>query len=536
MTFERQGSGATLALWIICAVACAFFVFAALQFVFGPGFDVSQNSDAVVAGLLADEILQRHSLLPDTWYFGNDEIWTISTQIFALPFVAALGLAPFALKLANLLVLAVVLGLFTLLIRRVTHSLPFSITVALCVFSCFSAMQAQLVYVQPPYAWFCAQFAAMTYLALRMQEDRSEQPLRPWQSTPFAAMLYALVLFNLATESPLRAAVYWVVPIVGVCVAFPVSRRRAIGVIAVSVVAALAGAAAHFVLAKHLLVIPGAPGSLVQPVDHWIPSLSALLSGLRAEAGSIPSASLIAAVFEPGTLRIVFLAVAAIAVWFVAPRGPASIECRFFARVAGAMLLTVLVVLIVGRLAYNSGAIRYLTPPAFLCLAAFMASLWQRFAATRGKWVAAIAAVFVLAFCGGGVAYAWSTVSLPHECESQPSFCKLQSALRRNGLHMGYASYWNANVTTLASSNEVRVCGVVLRPRLAPFRWLVSKDCFDPPRDERYFIVLARGERQEVERAALRADAGTPDSVVNDGDYELWIYKTAGANLAWLTH
>jgi hypothetical protein len=121
------------------------------------------------------------------------------------------------------------------------------------------------------------------------------------------------------------------------------------------------------------------------------------------------------------------------------------------------------------------------------------------------------------------------------ECGAAAHICQLQTTLLRNSLHAGYASYWNANATTLSSSKQVRVCGILLRPRLVPFRWLVSKDCFDPPQEERYFIVLAREERQQVDRASLVADAGAPESVITEGDYEIWVYKTADANLSWLS-
>jgi hypothetical protein len=530
----HRASGAATAQWVICAVACMLFAITTGWFVFGAGFDVLQNSDTSVAGLLADEILRKHSFLPNTWYFGNGEIWTLSTQIFALPFIASMGVSPLALKLANLLVLAVVLGLFTLPIYHVTRSLPFSIAVALGVLACYSILQAQLVYVQPAYAWFCAQFAVLVYLALRMQEDRDKRAPQSPRRVGWAATLYVLVLLNLAVDSPLRVAVYWLAPIVVACIVFPVSRRRAPTLLAVSVLATGAGAILHLVLAKHLLINPGATTSLLQPIERWIPTLSILLKGLLAVTGYAPAWSLMP-VSSAGAIRTGFFLIAAIAVWFVPPRGAVSIECRFFARLAGLMLLIVLGVLMVGRLAYDPQAIRYLIPPAFLCVAALMASFWCRFAVNE-KATTAIAAIFILTFCGGGVMYVrLVNAASSTECGGPAPVCKLQTTLLRNGLHAGYASYWNANITTLTSSKQVRVCGILLRPRLAPFRWLVSKDCFDPPQEERYFIALAREERQQVDRASLVADAGAPESVIAEGDYEIWVYRTAAANLSWLS-
>src|SRR6476661_11145043 len=108
---------------LICGVSCALFLVGAIGFYFGRPFGYLFNSDAAVPVLLASEILQAGHPVPASWYFANDEIWTLAPHVFALPFVAALGVSTLALKLGNLLCVGVMVLFLTLAMRRVTRSM-----------------------------------------------------------------------------------------------------------------------------------------------------------------------------------------------------------------------------------------------------------------------------------------------------------------------------------------------------------------------------------------------------------------------------
>jgi hypothetical protein len=146
-------------------------------------------------------------------------------------------------------------------------------------------------------------------------------------------------------------------------------------------------------------------------------------------------------------------------------------------------------------------------------------------------------ALFALTFCGGSVLTAMKLGSGPSspDCDAPANICQLRTELLQRGLRIGYATYWNANVTTLTSQGKVTVCGVTLVPRITPFRWLVSKDCFDPPKDDRYFIAMTRAEAAQIDRDALIAETGPPDEVARGAAYEIWIYRTEQSRLSWLS-
>jgi hypothetical protein len=283
-----------------------------------------------------------------------------------------------------------------------------------------------------------------------------------------------------------------------------------------------------------VLTQPGTTISLLNPVDQWGTTLANIARGLPVVIGYTNGwRGKIFGVLD--AIRLCFFAIAAVVVFFApAGDGRGSTECHFFARVSGAMLLTVLVVLMVGRLISEPGSDRYLVPPALFCLAALMGILWCRL--NRNTFgIIAVASLFACAFCGGAVVLvARALPSMQADCDARSNICSLEAALAKTGIRQGYATYWNGNSTTLVSHGEIRTCGVVLNPQLGPFRWLVSKDCFDTPSEDRFFLALERGEIGMASRERLVREAGAPDEIVRVADYEIWIYTTAKANLAWL--
>jgi hypothetical protein len=524
---------AHVALSLIALAACVLFLVGATRFYFGAAFARMFNSDAAVSVLLANEILRTGHLLPATWYFVNNELWTFSVHAFVTPFVAAFGASTLALKLGNALCVGTMVAFMALPLHRVTRSWPYAILVATGVFAVFSPFHEVGVYMQTAYGWFTAQFAILIHLALRMQDESATEPRRIFGRVPWSAALYALVLLNLASDSPLRAGVYWVAPLVAVVVLFPFSRKRAWTLAALTVAVFVAGAVLHGVLSIEVLMQAGLTTRLLKPIGEWRANLGIVAGGLPVLVGSTrqPSATLFGVL---GVARFCFFSIAAVVVLLApAGEGPGSAECRFFSRVCGAMLLVVLAVLTVGRLAIDGGSIRYLLPPALLCVAAFMAILWCRFGAGTYR-IVAIAAVFVLAFCGGAVVLVSLDASAASSCDAPAKVCRLEGLVATTGVRHGYATYWNANVTTVASNGEITACGVVLAPKLVPFRWLVSTACFDVSHDDRYFLALDRAEIAKVGREHLVSEAGTPDRVVTDAEHEVWIYETATAKADWL--
>lgn len=264
---------------VICSIAVLLFAFATYRYFFGAAFGLQLNSDAAVPVLLADEMLRKGSLLPSSWYYANGDIWILSPQIVALPFVALLGVSPLALKLANILALALMVGSLMLLIQRVTRSWLFAITIALGVVAIFSRHHANVVYEQAAYGWICAKLALLIFLSLCVLGDENEYS-KPWHRLgSWQVVLYLLLLVEFAAGNPSRALAYWSAPITVACVLLPFSSRvRGVYLIVLTGSALIVGSLAHFILGRYLLVVPGV-GTL-QPIASWSTHAGMMWEGL----------------------------------------------------------------------------------------------------------------------------------------------------------------------------------------------------------------------------------------------------------------
>lgn len=530
-----------LALRVICAVFGIVF-FAGLWLFFRHGFGPALNSDAAVTALLAAETWSKASLLPSGWYYGNDDIWIFTPQVFALPFVAWLGASSTALMLGNLFGLACVVGSLALLAHRLTGRWTIACVLALGVCAMFSPLQRDAVYVQLAYGWITAKLALLAFLSLRMVVREADEARRGGGAR-WEVFAYIVLLFLLTGESPPRAIAYWCLPVVVLCFLHDgdiLPRKAAIRLFALTVGATFAGALLHSFLRKHLIVLGGMNDFIMKPMGAWGSNLEMIWKGLPFLTGYEPSG--VAGSITPdvglGLLRLVFFAAsvaAMIMAWRPSPeQNPAQV---LFLRYAAGVVAVSFGLFVIGNLAVGPGSIRYLMPGALLSLIAFMAILLNRLRADPLRGLIYLIA-FGAAFCGGGAlaAYRYSVIA-PTDCMGPAHVCRLLATLRQQQLSHGFATYWNANVTTLAAGSTVTVCGASWQPLLSPHRWLVSKDCFDPAHYQgRYFYALTKAEAQTLNQAAFESEAGSPIEVLKTGEYDIWVYQSGIGNskLEWL--
>jgi hypothetical protein len=381
----------------------------------------------------------------------------------------------------------------------------------------------------------------LIYLSLRLQTDAEPVSTPSSRKRPWIELLYALVLANIVVASPLRAIVYWIVPLViaSAFVAHAPTWRRWLRQWLITGAVLAAGVAVHVLLVRRLSVAPGLTQSTFGPIHQWGTNVVNLVHGIPWLVGfSQKSLHTMSFSAFAELLRWILLAAMLLGVFAAAlPGFTKNAEVRCFAALSGAILLTAFGVLTVGNLVSGlGGSERYLLAPMLLCIAAGMTVLWSRFGSRRIVTLA-LALLFMLGFGGGGIASVavFAPVAPSADCDGPANICRLQSTLLQHGLTEGYATYWNANVTTLASAGTLRVCGVDLKSRIAVVHWLESRDCSIAPLDGRFFIALSRAEVAQVDRNALITDVGQPDETVTVGlDYEIRIYTTAKSGLSWL--
>ena len=388
---------------------------------------------------------------------------------------------------------------------------------------------------------FHAKLALLAFLGLRIATCES---VRAKSGVRWEVIAYALLLALLAAENPPRALVFWCMPIAVVCSLHEpgiFSRRRAATLLALSAIAAGSGALLHILLRKHLQVVIGMSAFAVKPMSEWGRNLDILKQGLPLLVGHelVGPVSPTTPEIALSLIRTGFFAAAVVSMAMAWRRPPDMYaEHVLFQRLVCVLLAVTLTLFAIGNLAIGPASVRYLVPAALLSLIAFTTRV-QRGLRADPLRATTVLVVFVLAFCGGGVVAAsrYAAPAIAPSCIGPARSCDLVTRLQQEHLTRGFATYWNANVTTLSSGASVTVCGVVLRPPLHPFRWLVSKDCFDPTRYVgSYFYAFTKAEGQSLDHTRFEAEAGSPSDVLETDDYEIWVYRPTSERhrLGWL--
>jgi hypothetical protein len=525
--------------WFLAGLAGSLFVLALVVF-FWQGFATNLNSDAAVPALLAARSLATSSILPADWYYENDDLWILTPQILSLPFVAVFGVSSTALALGNFVGLVCIVAVFAALAHRLTGRWPVALALAFCAASLFSDQQLSFVYTQFVYGMITIKLALLMILVLRLVQTDAEGARSRWLS--LSALCYVLLLMVLSAENPLRAIAFWCLPITVVCFSFDrvkLSWQTAISIVSVTLASTAVGALIHFMLRSHLLVNGGMSNFALRPISQWGHNLGLILDGLPSLVGyGLGGLVSPTPVIGLALLRVVFFMGVIGSTVFVLRHIPDRPEQALFSRFAALLLLTSVGLLTIGNMMVTGVSVRYLLPAALLGLISFMVSLQSRFRYGVRAWL--IAAAMVAAFCGAMVITAVSTVAAGKlaDCSGPAGPCALAKEMNAQHLDHGFATYWNANVTTIVSKSSVVVCGILLAPHISPFRWLVSRDCYDPENyTGDYFYAFTKEEASALNRAQFQTDAGVPTSTIQTGDYEVWIYRIGSERrLDWLKH
>jgi hypothetical protein len=532
------GRGLRLGWVLLCLLAAAGAGWTVVTFFGGP-FVGLINSDAAVPPLLAQEMLRTRAWVPTSWYYVNDDIWVLGPQLYALPFVSAWGASSRALAAGNILGLAATGAFVFLLARRMTGSKAAALLVTLGVLAPFSQIQRDVVYVQLAYGFIFGYLCLLLYLALRSTEEPASRVGEVLTRKPL--WLYALLVALLFAGSTARGLVYWLVPVLGVSLLETRSARvraQFIGLAVASAVASAIGTAVHFALRSGLRTkawdVP------FRTTGGWGRKLEAAWQGLPLLIGTPPDAGSgwLSQEGSLSALRAAFLgcAVAAlVVVWRGVKEAPPQI--RVGARVTSLMVLSVGVAFVASRMVNSPWAVRYLLPPALLGLLTLL-GLSGRWLGPRSAPFLTVLIVFVAAFVGGGVLRTAREASLGAPgCAGEARLCAPLALADTNGVHTGFATYWNANAATLASGGAVRACAIRLDPPLQPQRWLNARDCFvEDAYRAGFFVLLEATERDLPATAVLLATLGPPSRRVSAGEFELWVYEPSAArDWAWLS-
>lgn len=516
--------------WLRVVFAATVLVFVAVAvYIYAFQFSARLHPDDAVMLLLAEKHLQAKSLVVADWYYGNGEIWVLAPQLIALLPVAVLGVGPASLWISLVIGFVLQLAVFVKSYLRLAGRLWIAVLAAMATSMAWSIWHVDYVYVQLAYGLvtcFCVLlFTMFAHLAERPSDRRW------WWHLAGAGMLVGVI----AVQSPTRALLYYVVPLVVGCMwpwrTFPVRRRLALAGAAVAGWM-LAYVFYSWVLSRlvtfsiprgHTVFVIGGLVRIKANLGLIGHGLIVMCGGGESSARAVPGLLLVAGAFAL-VIREVFASRAVTAL-------------RFVCVIVLAQLGGVLVPLIIGSLLTDIESVRYLMPSVLAVFGLAVVIAVRTVGETANVWARRVAIGWLVVMPLAALVAALDTTPrtpLKYVRPNGEELARVADELVKRGLTYGFSINVAANLLTLHSNGEARTCPLHFRHVMMPHRWLADTACVEAARvPDRFFVVA---DRAESERASIRATLGPELERFDVGEtYDVFVYqRTPAMSFEWL--
>jgi len=506
------------------------------------------TSDDSVVNLLAGEMFEQGRLLPHGWVTNNGDLMVPSG---ALLVAALLNWAPNgfgAHSISGVFAVVTLLGAFVWLMRLLR--MPWIVVLLLAAFigSGVSKHFAYFVFAQTTYLWWPLGFLLGAGLICRVGLATEAMPARVRSSS----ILLFFVVFAISFANPGRVFIMMVIPL------YAFERILAFGGLAtrrqqnwwqrpsellggddplvLGIGTGFLSALTIYLVLKWGGMIENVNGAAALHLNDW----NGAWRDLRAfGTGWLPYLGAEQVVGQHGSPAATCLRTAggAIAMWLtwvalsetwrVRNHGDpvrSAIAISFVA--AFLPILTMYVAF--GTLAADNATLRYFTVPVLILvvLAAFqLRDFTNAFPRASPRVLLAIGTI--LAFQAGSRFLPSELSGAPPQADSRSARAiRLAQALQREGLNWGYASWWNAGVTTVMADGAVRVSPVTLTSNgVSPAAAMVSHDWYQVERwPGETFLVLTSDEASAGRMDVLNGKLGPPSRQFDVAGYDVLVY------------
>ena len=503
------------------------------------------SSDDAVLSLLAEAMWKQGTLFPTGWIYNNGDLMTPSGALLVAPLLTWFPNSYELHAVAGVFAIALLSTSIYCLLRSIR--LPSAIIwLTLAVMATgLSRLSAIMLYLQTTYVWWPAGFflgAAILW--------RDHKRLTRTMKDQVCLVSLALIVFAISFSNPGRAMLMLVLPLYGFerVLAWNVrSARHGIGYfletmgltssrvwicIAVPFAIALILYYALFQLGilqtRHFasnLRWDGVPSVLAHArifFEGWFEYLG---GGREWNAYNSP----LEAVFQP--LRLAF------AIWltWVAIAEVASVRSHdqidrkaLVAALVASFVPIGFLYLAFSPLAQSFSTTRYFTVP-ILILVALAAIRVARSSAWRRRILGLVFIPFCLVLVSTSVVRFVPKVfgsAIPRFALNETSQMELARVLVKEGLEWGYATYWNAGVTTIFSEGKTRVNPIELTGRgIEPFPMVIHKEWYSPSTwVGETFLALASGEASPQNLRTIDGLFGKPSRTLSTQAFRIFVY------------
>ncbi len=499
------------------------------------------HSDSAAQVLFAREIAVSGKLYPSDWNYVNNDLGIFSRYLFILPLLSFMPAGYTVFAISGIIYSALVLISIWWLTGVTQAGYARRIWVIAIISAGISGFMAENLFGQISYGpavLFSSIILILLYKYLNSPDKR--------QSYHGTALL--LILIIIFCSNPARAIVYYGIPLAGTIAWYILAREnfkpskklyRLIVFIAAGI---LTGTFLHLLLSSMIISVAGAGQAHWLSYEQMTRNLSLTLKGLLATLGGLPTPDgkvlSLHGIYDALRFTSTLIVIGMIPYTFLRILKTGTDGMFLIAVYSLIMLVAVFFLQVTTSLPVMTAPIqsfRYLVPPLvlFLILVLIQPLEW---------WSRPFAAFFTLVIAGvlvtsGFPAYvksdADSTLHWTLHRKSGSNAEKLIDFLLSNGLHYGYATFWNAGNISVLSSEKVLVRPVYIdrglpvpERHLSSIRWFLSDTW-----SGQTFFLLTKDEWPAVDLPLLKTYLGEPDRELTHANYRVLVFSDNPAGI-----
>jgi len=480
------------------------------------------NSDAAIANILAQEIFDKGSYYPKSWWYVNGDIWTLFKHTLVIPF-SLLGFEAYNVHTLTVLsFFSFSLFITYLYLKKIGVDTAGTLIALIGVSTLYSPMYAREVFGESAYIWYYTALISYLYLFFIISKEEIKTK-RKW----IVKFLLVLLTIFFVAENPSRFAIYFIAALfLPLFIFYKYINIKYKKIILYFSIGIILGIIYRYTVIGNILMHSGAEKAYLisfedLPTHIWR-SIVGVINFYGADWGEkTPFVSFngIAYILKLLLYPIAFFA----PIYYAIKNRIALREFEIYTITVGYTAFFVVFGIYAITSLHNGNIyaakenIRYIIPFA-LVISVANGIMWNFF--SQKIKLLLIFSIFT--------AY----LSMPNTLQfslSQEIIKDREEAIEsliENGLNRGYAPYWHSHIFTVLSDGKVEVRPLENAKLRKAGRWLTSTSWYDKNYvDKNSFILIPNEKIQEFESSQKELNLTEATKKIELRRYNIYIFE-----------
>ncbi|MDD5372290.1 MAG: hypothetical protein PHO62_02565 [Sulfurimonas sp.] len=495
-----------------------FFIFYYQSFIYKAFF----SSDAAIANILAQEIINQGSYYPNSWWYVNGDIWTVFKHTLAIP-LNLLGFGAYDVHtIVVISFFAFSLCVTYLYLKKIGTDTIGILVAFIGISTLYSPMYAREVFGESAYIWYYTAIISYLYFFYILSQEK-EKEKKIW----IAGLFVIILTIGLFAENPSRFAIYFIAALfVPLFLLYQYINIKYKKIALYFTLGILLGLAYRYSILGHIQMQIGVEKTFLISYDElpthiWrsFIGLVNLYGGDWGERTAFASFNGIAYMLKSLLFPVAFFAPLFYAIKRRESLNPFEIYTIGIGYIA---FFIVFGIYCITSLHFNGlyaakENIRYIIP--FVLMISIANGIVWKFFSKRVKFLLILSILL-------------SYISISNTLQREISQKEIENreeviqTLLQNGLTKGYAPYWHSHIFTVLSDNKIEI-----RPiedennKREAGKWLTSSNWYDKTYiDKNSFILIPKEKIKEFEKASKEYNSTEATKKIELNRYNVYIF------------